>query len=125
MKVPDVFEEDYIDRIVQIMTGEGGPWLTRRKRRIVAPVPPSAADAQAAPALAGARREQGLGPGRAVAAAIIQKGMRDGQFRSDLDVEVTLDLIFAPVYYRLVYGHQPLSEASAEQSVDQVLHGIV
>jgi hypothetical protein len=83
------------------------------------------ADAQADPDLARALREQWFGPRRAVAAAIIHKGMRDGELRSDLDVEATLDLIFAPVYYRLVYGHQPLSEASAEQSVDQVLHGIV
>jgi AcrR family transcriptional regulator len=83
------------------------------------------ADAQADPDLRRALREQWFGPRRAVAAAIIQQGMRDGQLRSDLDVEVTLDLIFAPVYYRLVYGHQPLSEAFAEQSVDQVLHGIV
>jgi AcrR family transcriptional regulator len=83
------------------------------------------ADAQADPDLARALREQWFGPRRAVAAAIIQQGMRDGQLRSDLDVEATLDLIFAPVYYRLVYGHQPLSEAFAEQSVDQVLHGIV
>jgi hypothetical protein len=83
------------------------------------------ADAQGDPDLARALREQWFGPRRAVAAAIIQKGIRAGQLRSDLDVEVTLDLVFAPIYYRLVYGHEPLSEAFAEQSVDQVLHGIV
>jgi AcrR family transcriptional regulator len=82
------------------------------------------ADAQADPDLARALREQWFGPRRAVAATIIHKGIRDGQLRSDLDVEVTLDLVFAPVYYRLVYGHEQLSEAFAEQAVDQVIHGI-
>jgi hypothetical protein len=41
------FEEDYTDRIVQIMAGEGETWLTPRKRLIAAPV---TRPAEAAPA---------------------------------------------------------------------------
>jgi hypothetical protein len=45
-------------------------------------------------------------PRRAVAADLIRKAIATGEFRADLDVEVVLDLLFAPVYYRLVPGHE-------------------
>ncbi|MBM9508102.1 TetR/AcrR family transcriptional regulator [Actinacidiphila acididurans] len=81
------------------------------------------ADAQSQPELSRALREQWLGPRRAVAAELIRQGMSRGELRADLDVEITLDLIFAPVYYRLLYGHAELTEDFAERMVDQVLAG--
>jgi hypothetical protein len=59
-----------------------------------------------------------------VAAEIIRQGVRRGELRADIDLETTLDLVFAPIYYRLLYGHGELTEAFAEQSVDHVLRGI-
>lgn len=82
------------------------------------------ADAQSQPELARALREHWLAPRRAVAAEIIRKGVRRGELRADLDVEVLLDLVFAPIYYRLLYGHEELTESFAGQIVDQVLTGI-
>lgn len=82
------------------------------------------ADAQSQPELARAVREHWLGPRRAVAAEIIRQGIRRGELRADTDLETTLDLVFAPVYYRLLYGHGELTEAFAERSVDHVLRGI-
>ncbi|WP_127358423.1 TetR-like C-terminal domain-containing protein [Actinacidiphila soli] len=35
-----------------------------------------------------------------------------------------LDLVFAPVYYRLLFSHEPLDEAFAERCIDHVLTGI-
>jgi len=82
------------------------------------------ADAQSQPDLAQAVREHWLTPRRAVAAEIIRQGIRSGELRADTDVEMTLDLVFAPVYYRLLYGHAELTEAFAERSVEHVLRGI-
>jgi hypothetical protein len=35
--------------------------------------------------------------------------------RADLDYEATTDVLFAPVYYRLMYGHQPLTDGLPAQ----------
>jgi AcrR family transcriptional regulator len=83
-----------------------------------------AADAQSQPEIARALREQWFAPRRAVAAEIIRKGIEDGELRADLDLAVTLDLVFAPVYYRLLFSHEPLDEESAARSVEHVLRGI-
>jgi hypothetical protein len=82
------------------------------------------ADAQSDPEIAQALREQWFAPRRAVAAQILREGMRTGELRPDLDLAATLDLIFAPVYYRLLFGHEPLDEEFAERTMDQALTGI-
>lgn len=82
------------------------------------------ADAQAQDEIATAIREQWLRPRRAVAADLIRRGMAEGEFRTDLDVEVTLDLLFAPVYYRLLLGHEPMSDAFATATVEYVVTGL-
>lgn len=83
-----------------------------------------AADAQSDPEIARALREQWLGPRRAVAAEVIRNGVREGVLRADLDLATTLDLLFGPVYYRLLFSHEPLDEAFAERCIDHVLAGI-
>jgi len=82
------------------------------------------ADAQAQDEIATAIREQWLRPRRAVAADLIRRGMAEGEFRADLDVEVTLDLLFAPVYYRLLLGHEPMTDAFATATVEYVVMGL-
>lgn len=83
-----------------------------------------AADAQSDPEIGQALREQWLGPRRAVVADVIRKGMEAGELRPDLDVSATLDLVFAPVYYRLLFSHEPLDEAFAEHAVEYLIAGI-
>jgi AcrR family transcriptional regulator len=82
------------------------------------------ADAQSDPVIARALREQWLGPRRAVAAEIIHEGIAHRELRADLDVAATLDLVFAPIYYRLLLGHEPLDEGFARRYIDHVLEGI-
>jgi AcrR family transcriptional regulator len=82
------------------------------------------ADAQSQREIATAIREQWLRPRRAVAADLLRRGMADGEFRPDLDVEVTLDLLFAPVYYRLLLGHEPLTDTAAATSAEHLLNGL-
>ena len=82
------------------------------------------ADAQAQPDLARALREHWLAPRRAVTAEIIRQGIRRGELRPDLDTDVVMDLIFGPVYFRLLYGHAELTESFVEQLVDNALAGI-
>ncbi|MER7795234.1 TetR/AcrR family transcriptional regulator [Streptomyces sp. NPDC097640] len=44
-----------------------------------------------------------------------------GEIRPDFDLEFVLDALAAPVYYRTLFGHAPVSRDVAEQSVDLVL----
>lgn len=82
------------------------------------------ADAQSQDEIALALRDQWLRPRRAVAADLIAKAAADGELRSDLDVEVVLDLLFAPVYYRLLLGHENLDPRFAVASVRLLLDGL-
>lgn len=83
-----------------------------------------AVDAQSDPEIAQAIREQWLSPRRAVTSEILREGMRTGELRPDLDIAATNDMIFAPVYFRLLFGHEPLDEEFAERTVRQVFAGI-
>jgi AcrR family transcriptional regulator len=82
------------------------------------------AEAVSDPGLAAALREQWLAPRRAVALEILRRGQADGELRPDLDDAVVLDQLFAPVYHRLVYGHEPLDDGLADLLVDQLMRGL-
>src|SRR6185437_8240609 len=63
------------------------------------------ADAQSQDEIATAIRDQWLRPRRAVAAELLRQGIASGEFRADLDVEVTLDPLFAVTSIRhLIMG---------------------
>lgn len=63
-----------------------------------------------------ARRQQGV---ELVKAAIEKKLIREA------DPDVVLDLLYAPLYYRLLVGHQPLSAEYVSQHVALALEGIM
>lgn len=82
------------------------------------------ADAQSQQEIAGALREQWLRPRRAVAAELVRQGVADGEFRSDIDVDITLDMLFGPIYYRLLIGHGPMTDEFAAASVAHLVAGL-
>ena len=83
-----------------------------------------AAQAESDPEIARALHEQWLVPRRAVAADILRDGVRTGEIRTDVDVTVAVDQLFAPVYHRLVFGHEPLDDALADTLVNQLMRGL-
>ena len=82
------------------------------------------ADAQSQPEIAAALREQWLRPRRLAAAALIGQAVADGEFRAGLDIEVVLDMLWAPVYYRLLLGHEPLDAQLAAAAVRELVAGL-
>ncbi|SDT23342.1 TetR/AcrR family transcriptional regulator [Microlunatus soli] len=62
-------------------------------------------------------REHWHRPRREVAADILRRGIRSGEVRPEIDVEATIDLLFAPIYHRLLVDHAPLGP----ELVDQLL----
>lgn len=63
-------------------------------------------------------------PRRARGKEIIIEAQANGTLRSDVDPDVVLDLVFDPVYLRLLTSHAPLTESFARQVVDAVFRGL-
>jgi AcrR family transcriptional regulator len=83
------------------------------------------AQAQSDPEIASALRERWLAPRRAVAIETIRAGVARGEVRPDIDVVVAADQVFAPVYYRLTFGHDALDVGLADQLVSQLMAGLL
>ncbi len=83
------------------------------------------AEAQFDAKLATAFRERWMLPRRKIALAVLQKAVSQGELRSDIDLEATIDLLYAPLYYRLQMGTAPLSDAYIDEIFDQVMKGFL
>jgi len=83
------------------------------------------ADMANEPALAAAVDERIVAPRRAVTAAILERGIRAGQLRRGIDVEMALDMLFAPVTRKAFRsGEMRVSRREATRIVDQLLDGL-
>lgn len=56
--------------------------------------------------------------------SFVRQAIADGELRTDLDVEVTLDLIYAPIFYRLLMGHAPLDARFTDSVLTHALCGL-
>jgi hypothetical protein len=56
--------------------------------------------------------------------AFLARAMSNGEIRKDLDVDVALDLIYAPVFYRLLMGHAPLTALFIDDVLNMALQGL-
>jgi AcrR family transcriptional regulator len=57
--------------------------------------------------------------------AAFERAIARGEAPADLDLEVALDLIYGPIYHRLLHGHAPLTERFATSVIDLALAGIL
>jgi AcrR family transcriptional regulator len=57
--------------------------------------------------------------------AFLASAMSNGEIRRDLDIDVALDLIYAPVFYRLLMGHAPLTARFIDDVLNLALQGLV
>jgi len=80
--------------------------------------------AQSDPALADTLRSRWLQPRRDASAEVLLRAIARGEIRGDTDVPVVLDQLYAPLYYRLTMGHEPLGADLADSLVRTVLDGI-
>ncbi len=83
------------------------------------------AEAQNDPEFGRAYRAHFVEPRRNQARAVFSHAIARGEIPAGIDVEVAIDLLWGPLYHRLVHGHAPLTERFARRSVDTVLAGIL
>ncbi len=62
---------------------------------------------------------------RQVARLLWQRGLERGDVRSEIDVEVAIDVISGAVIFRLIAGHAPLDRAHLEAIADAALGGLL
>src|SRR5450755_4025856 len=59
-------------------------------------------------------REHWVKPRRADAKRLLRRGVEGGEILAHVDLELVLDALFGPIYYRLLVRHEPLTKAFAE-----------
>ncbi len=63
-----------------------------------------------------ARREEGR--------ALLQKAVEQSAARRDIDLDVALDMIYGPLFYRLLVGHKPLSAEFTDSLLGHAVEGL-
>ena len=82
------------------------------------------AEGQSDPELAEALRSRWLSVRRAEARKILELGIERGELREDLDPEVAVDVLYGPIYYRMLVGHAPLDDDFADALANHVFAGL-
>jgi AcrR family transcriptional regulator len=56
--------------------------------------------------------------------ALLVQAIRQGEIRRGVALEVALDLLYGPLFFRLLMGHAPLDAAFAKRVLSEVLRGL-
>jgi AcrR family transcriptional regulator len=101
------------------------PWVrrvgSRPYARLIAAL---VTEAHSDPAFAAHYRERFVEPRRDEAREVFQRAIERGEIPPDTKVEVAVDLLYGPLYHRLLHGHAPLNDRFTVDVVDLALRGI-
>ena len=61
---------------------------------------------------------------RAEGKALLERAKTDREVRRDVDVEVALDLLYGPLFFRLLMGHAALDESFMDKVLDAAVRGM-
>lgn len=61
---------------------------------------------------------------RAEGRVLLEQAIREGDIRPDLDAEVALDLLYGPLFFRLLMGHAPLDASFTDELLSHALRGL-
>ena len=75
---------------------------------------------QSDPEILAAFRAHWVEPRRAEARALLEQARKDGQIRPDLSPDMVLDLLYGPLYMRLMLKHAALDEAFVDRVFEVV-----
>lgn len=74
--------------------------------------------------LADAYRDRYFRPRRLEARSLLEKGIERGELKKNLDIDICMDLIYGPIFYRLLVTGQTLDEPYVQQLVLNTFEGI-
>ncbi len=101
------------------------PWIRQLNRKPYARVVAGlVAETQTNPEFAELYREHFVQPRRDATRELLVRARDRGEITADIDFEVALDLLYGPIYHRLLHGHAPLTERFANKVIDHVVTAI-
>jgi AcrR family transcriptional regulator len=83
------------------------------------------AEARTDPAFSAEYQRRMLEPRRDTARMIFAHAVARGEIPGETRVEVAIDLLYGPLYHRLLHGHAPLDDQFVDDVVDMGLRGIL
>jgi AcrR family transcriptional regulator len=63
-------------------------------------------------------------PRTAASAAVVRRAQGSGAVRPDVSPDVAVDLLFGPMFYRLLVQHRPVTDAFVREVFDSVMEGL-
>lgn len=78
-------------------------------------------EGQSDPAVLREFQERFLSGRRAIVRELVEGARSRGEFRTDMDAELQMEMLYAPIYTRLLMGHLPLNKRFADMLAAQVL----
>ncbi|MFL0266859.1 TetR/AcrR family transcriptional regulator [Candidatus Clostridium radicumherbarum] len=96
-------------------------FLSTRKGRVITEI---IAEGQHDPQLADIYRKAYFIPRREISKRILESGISRGELRKDLDLEITIDLIWGPIFYRLLITGEVIDEAFVKKLINYAFEGI-
>ena len=95
-------------------------FASRMGRQVTSMIAAAAADSELSKVFRNhfilARREEGR--------AILTRAIEAKEIRRDIDIETALDMIYGPIFYRLLMGHAPLDAKFTDSVVDHAINGL-
>ena len=61
---------------------------------------------------------------REIGRTLLERAIASRDLRRDLDIEAALDLLYAPLYFRLLIGHGPLDAHFTDAIIDAAVNGL-
>ncbi|MCP1306050.1 TetR/AcrR family transcriptional regulator [Paenibacillus tyrfis] len=96
-------------------------FLTSREGTIITEL---LGEGQFDPGLAEAYRTRYFQPRRLEASQLLEKGIQRGELKKNLDIGLCIDLIYGPIFYRLLVTGETLDDAYVQQLVMNAFEGI-
>jgi AcrR family transcriptional regulator len=101
------------------------PWLRQLNRKPYARVVAGlVAEAQTNREFAELYRSHFVQARRDATRELLLRARDRGEIAVDTDLDVTLDLLYGPIYHRLLHGHAPLTEQFVQQVINYVIAAI-
>ena len=129
----DTFLQDAEGALQLPDTGTTGGDLRRHLRQLAGFLTGSAAgkvmlaligQAQHDEAMAAVFRRRYLDERRALDRTILERGVARGEIREEVDLDLAIDMIYGPVYHRVLLTGLPVDQAFTDGLVDHVLTSI-
>jgi AcrR family transcriptional regulator len=119
---PDPGAQRYTGSLRGDLLARFRPWLRQLNEqpfgRVVAGL---VAEAQTDPEFAKLYIEHFVEPRRQATLALLERAIARGEIAHDSDLDVALDLLYGPVYHRLLHQHAPLTDRFVRDVVDSVI----